>query len=389
MNSVWIVNNIPTPYRVYFFKALNEELEKRHISFHVSFMARTEKGRGWHYHRGEELGFPYTVHGGIHSNFGGIPAHINPGIMARCAFKKDDVSIVAGGWLHPTSFMLPVIRRKGLRLFWSESNLNSIRRTGAITSFMRRLLLAGFDGFCIPNDRAYEWLHAYVTGLEKKIVLTLPNLVNERFFIRGVQDRRTSRSELRARYRIDSKERVFICPARLLERKGIRAFLWAIKETSPSNVTLLIAGDGPDRVRLESIAASIQSMKIQFLGFCQIEEMIDLYALSDVFLLPSFEDPNPLSVIEACHSRLPLLISRRLGNLPETLKEGVNGWSFDPGEEESIRTAVDLCLRSSPEELIKMGENSYRIAQESFTTAKVVPRLVDSLDAAARENPKR
>lgn len=60
------------------------------------------------------------------------------------------------------------------------------------------------------------------------------------------------------------------------------------------------------------------------------ECMPGYYAAADLFVLASVQDPCPLSVVEALHSGLPLLLSRRLGNASKALEESGNWWSFDP-----------------------------------------------------------
>lgn len=50
--------------------------------------------------------------------------------------------------------------------------------------------------------------------------------------------------------------------------------------------------------------------------------MIELYSISDVFVLPSISDANPLTCIEALWTELPLFISENCGNYPEVIEQG-------------------------------------------------------------------
>jgi glycosyltransferase involved in cell wall biosynthesis len=345
-------------------------------------MSLTEKGRNWPYEKGEDLGFPYVLHRGIHPYLSNTPFHINPGILTKAVFSKKDVTIVAGGWLFPSSFLVPIFKRNGLCLFWSESNVYSQRRTGRITSSARRLILSHFDGFCIPNDRAYEWLKLYVHDIEEKQTIHLPNLVDENLFCSEVKRRRRDKDALRKRYGISEKEKVLLCPARLVDSKGVHAYLSAIRDLQASNVSILIAGEGPDRARLEELASKISGFKVRLLGFCLEDRMLDLYAVADIFLLPSFQDPNPLSVVEACHAGLPLLVSQRLGNFLEAYREGENGWAFEPSDPFSCNAAMEKAIGTLPEKLKKMGSVSSKIAAKRFSTRKVVQTLFESLQVA-------
>lgn len=380
MKSLWIVTNIPTPYRIYFFQHLHRELKERNVNFHVSFMARTERGRNWRYETGADLCFPYTIHKGIHPRIWNVAFHFNPGIALRAASGQDDICIVAGGWLMPSALIVPVSRGRGPTLFWSESNMDSLRRTRRITSAARRMILSRFDGFCVPNDRATQWLAAHVSGLKHKKLISLPNLVDEGIYAEGTRQRRKNMAGLRKKYHIRGEDRVLVCPARLMPRKGIGAFLQAFGVMPAAGITLLVAGDGPERDHLAHLAAANSFFSVKFLGFCSLETMLDLYAISNGFLLPSFEDPNPLSVIEACHSGLPLLLSRRLGNCPEALIDGKNGWAFDPGDAASIRSAVDAFVQAPASQLEQMGQMSASIGQHHFSTTATVVRLIRSLE---------
>jgi glycosyltransferase involved in cell wall biosynthesis len=343
-------------------------------------MALTEKDRNWPYKPGQDLGFPYAVHKGIHPNPLGITWHLNPGLVSRAIFESDDVTIMAGSWLVPSSLLVSFFRQRGLRIFWSESHAESTRHKGFLVTVARRIFLSFYDGFCFPNDRAIEWLKQYVYDIDKKVFFKLPNLVNENLFSKEVIKRKDNKIRLRGSYNIHQGDLILLCPARLMERKGIRAFFSAVRDCPFKNVTILIAGDGPDRKKLEEFGRTMKAIKTCFLGFCNEEKMLDLYALSDMLLLPSFEDPNPLSVIEACHAGLPLLISRQLGNYPEALLEKENGWGFDPHDPSSMIQALDSAVKTSREKLEIMGSCSSKIGEQNFSTRKTVAQFVDALE---------
>jgi glycosyltransferase involved in cell wall biosynthesis len=307
--------------------------------------------------------------------------------MRRAFSRIDEICIVAGGWLIPSALLTPILRRDKLTLFWSESNDKSTRRKGIVSSIARKFAVSRFDGYCVPNRRATEWLRFYIPEFKKKLRISLPNLVDESLYSGAGYNRRKNKEALRKKFNLGAKEKVLLCPVRLMERKGIEAFLEAIKGMALPDVVVLVAGDGPDRKRLENLTASMSDIEVRILGFCPTEKMLELYALSDVFLLPSFEDPNPLSVIEACHAALPLLLSRRLGNYPEVFREGQNGWSFDPSDAESIQRALNRCLAAPDSILMRMGKFSSEIARNKFATDTVIGGLITSLEDSLRDKP--
>ena len=107
--------------------------------------------------------------------------------------------------------------------------------------------------------------------------------------------------------------------------------------------------------------------------------MRDLYNEVDGFILPSFSDPSPLSVIEALHMHLPLLISSHCGNHFEAIKVGENGFIFDPDNPEDIKTKFELFMERSSDWL-KMGDISAKIYEETFKTDLVVDHYIEQFN---------
>jgi len=105
--------------------------------------------------------------------------------------------------------------------------------------------------------------------------------------------------------------------------------------------------------------------------------MPGLYHAASLFLLASTHDPNPLWIVEALHSGLPLLVSRRIGNFAEALKEGVNGWAFDPADSATAILQTKNAFTAEPATLAKMGARSRILAHDSWDSKATVSRFLD------------
>jgi glycosyltransferase involved in cell wall biosynthesis len=242
---------------------------------------------------------------------------------------------------------------------------------------LRQWIANGADAFAVPGRIAAETLRNE-WGLDDKPLVPLPNLINEELFGVRVTELRARRSALRRSFGLSNAEFAILWPTRLHERtKGIMNFLRAVEGTLDSRVKILIAGEGPDRHRLESWLAASSMSGVTLLGWQSEERMLELYASCDLLLLPSLRDPNPLSVIEGLWAGLPLLISDRCGNWPEAVEQGVNGWVVDPMSQTQVRRTFEEILRLTPEQLAGAGSASARIARNKFSTPANVELFAD------------
>jgi glycosyltransferase involved in cell wall biosynthesis len=101
-----------------------------------------------------------------------------------------------------------------------------------------------------------------------------------------------------------------------------------------------------------------------FAGFRQVGELRDFYAGAGVFIHPALSEPWGLVINEAMASGLPILTSNNVGAAEELVREGVNGFSFDPEDVEELAGLMGRVAGMSPEERLAMGEASLRLIAE-------------------------
>ena len=147
-------------------------------------------------------------------------------------------------------------------------------------------------------------------------------------------------------------------------------------------ITLIIAGSGSTQAKMEaSVREKGLTQQIRFVGHVSGSDMLELLAIADGFVLPSLGDPYPLSVIEALFAALPLLLSDRVGSVPEALKPTQNGYLFDPTQPAQIQDAVWQFIQQSPAQRANMGQKSLQIARERFMAQPVINTFLDNLFA--------
>jgi glycosyltransferase involved in cell wall biosynthesis len=107
----------------------------------------------------------------------------------------------------------------------------------------------------------------------------------------------------------------------------------------------------------------------------------DLFAAADVFVLPSRADCLAVVLMEAAAACLPI-VTTGVGALPEAVHDGKNGMVIAPDDGIALGDAI-LRLHAEPELRARMGEVSYRLAQERFDARKSAHRLLALLKALA------
>jgi len=133
---------------------------------------------------------------------------------------------------------------------------------------------------------------------------------------------------------------------------------------------LLMVGDGPERHAAEALSRQLGvDEHVRFLG--KQEQMEDILAVSDVFLLPSEYESFGLAALEAMAARV-VVISSNAGGLAEINIAGETGYMADVGDVETMsKYAIEIL--SNAEQLATMKEKAYEHACE-FDISKIIPQ---------------
>lgn len=140
-----------------------------------------------------------------------------------------------------------------------------------------------------------------------------------------------------------------------------------------------IVGWGEQRPRLEELARSLGvADRIRFLGRVSDEELRLAYLRCTFFCLPSTADLQSLATLEALASSKPVILANALA-LPHLVREGSNGYLFEPGNITELASRIRTLLSKTPAELAAMGKASHEIAEtHSFEHA------IDTMEALYR-----
>jgi glycosyltransferase involved in cell wall biosynthesis len=111
------------------------------------------------------------------------------------------------------------------------------------------------------------------------------------------------------------------------------------------NARLALVGDGPNRSVLEKHFAGTPT---HFVGYLTGKQLGSAFASSDAFIFPSRTETLGLVLLEAMAAGCPV-VAARSGGIPDIVTDGVNGYLFDPADEQGAIAATVRLLQQQEE----------------------------------------
>lgn len=140
-----------------------------------------------------------------------------------------------------------------------------------------------------------------------------------------------TREEARASLGVEGALLAFA--GRIGAQKSLDVGLDAVSRVA--GVSLLVAGDGPEREALERRAGP----GVRFLGPLPREDVLRLFRAADATLLPSTWENFPHTVVESLAVGTPV-IATTVGGVPEVVVDGGNGLLVPPGDAAALASAI-------------------------------------------------
>jgi glycosyltransferase involved in cell wall biosynthesis len=220
-----------------------------------------------------------------------------------------------------------------------------------------RLALRAFDHVSTPSPSVSAILLR--SGLQSEKVSLIRNGVDIECFRGAVA---TLRVELRHRDR-----RIVGFVGRLVRNKGGETLLHAAHAVlaAEKKVLFVFVGEGPCREKWQALAAELGiADDVIFTG--TRTDMPGVYASFDVFVLPSFDEAMPMSLLEAMSSGIPT-IATPVGGVPDVVVDGETGILATPGDVTGLTRDI-LGLLQDPEKARRIGEKGFHRVTQEFSS---------------------
>jgi N-acetyl-alpha-D-glucosaminyl L-malate synthase BshA len=267
--------------------------------------------------------------------------HASAAYMAKKILEQEGIHIPVITTLHGTDITLV-----GRDKTYAPVVAFSINQSDAITAVSQNLRDETFNTFKIEKPIQVIYNFVDVARFNRKPIDAFKKLIapnGERVLLHASNFRKVKRVE------------------------DVVKIFYEVSQQIPSK--LLFVGDGPERGSAEELCRKLDICDdVHFVG--KQEQMEDILAIADLFLLTSDYESFGLAALEAMAAGVPV-ISTNAGGLPEIMVEGVTGYMGDIGDVETMsRRAIDTL--QFDEKLDEFKKNAAQHAKH-FDIHNIVP----------------
>ena len=255
-----------------------------------------------------------------------------------------------------------------------------------------------------PRSLAYLWLEKkqFTYDNERLLIATSENIMKNvqmnyplprhafRIAYPGVdsnlvfkQNNPTHKGMLRDKLGIPRDDLVILFVGTEFKRKGLDALLKGFATIVDSNLTLVIAGGGGGKMTEYVQMAKKLGVENRTIFLGLVEDVENIYAASDIFILPTLSDPSPLVPLEAMASGLATILSNEhYTGTAEHIKHGEALILTDPKDPEEIAEA--LRKLTDKEYRLELGQKGRRTA-ERITWERTTEVTLDAYHDVLRQ----
>jgi glycosyltransferase involved in cell wall biosynthesis len=226
--------------------------------------------------------------------------------------------------------------------------------TNSLSKLLIKTLLSQCD---IVICLSQAWFEYFNQNFKIRAIKILPNIIDYPTIIKDIPK---------------TDNITFLFLGLICDEKGIFDILKVIiknKEHYKEKIKLLIGGNGETN-RLKGLIEKHQIGDIvEFLGWISQEKKVDVLNKTDIYILPSYREGLPISILEAM-SYGKAIISTNVGGIPEIVINIKNGLIIEPGNMEQLEQSLWFFLEH-PELIKEYGALSEHMAQNYLPHAVV------------------
>jgi glycosyltransferase involved in cell wall biosynthesis len=356
MQRVAFVNTHPIQYFAPMYKELNRSEDLSITALYLSdFSVRGGLDRSFD----REVKWDLNLLEGYEARFiagadqrgepGGFMSTIAPAIWGEVRRDRYDALIVHGHTPAAQLIAVGAAKASGTPVFMRCETHLGLHRSPARAA-LRRPLIGGLyrtlDGVLAIGAANAAFYRAM--GVPDRRIFSMPYTVDNARFVADARLEPSEREEIRRQLGVEDTAPIVLYVAKFQRRKKpddlIRAA--ARLEQMGASFHLVLVGSGEMEQELSRLVSQLRLRTVHFPGFVNQTLLPKIYGASDVFVLPSQDEPWGLAVNEAMCAGLPIVASREIGCVPDLVKDGRNGRLFDSGHVDGLVHALAGLLQS-------------------------------------------
>ncbi|RLF47757.1 MAG: glycosyltransferase family 1 protein [Thermoplasmata archaeon] len=175
---------------------------------------------------------------------------------------------------------------------------------------------------------------------DERKVLVIPNPVDDTFFNDGLNNKISN----------ENKSPTILYVGRLSHRKGLHVLILAMKRVVKKipDARLLVVGEGHTKEFAKLLVKALGLEKnVKLLGLVRLQQLLLLYKMSNVFVLPSiYGESFGIVLLEAMASGVPV-VATDVGGINEVITPNYTGLLVEPGNSKELANAILKVLNDS------------------------------------------
>lgn len=272
---------------------------------------------------------------------------------ADLVFATDGVSVGMPAWLVAKISRIPLFVRLGGDYAWEQG----VQRCGIVDTL---------DEFTKKTPKSYSFFIRFLALIQRFVVRQSERVIVPSEYLKKIVSTwpGVKTDKIKVIYsvleplpvsHVASEEEIFtvLTAGRLVPWKGVADLIKVITHIPDSR--LVIAGDGPERENLEALAVSLKVQgRVIFAGPCSKQELADLLAKSDVFVLNTAYEGLSHMLLEVMATGTPI-ITTAVGGNGELITDEVSGKLVSYGDHGVLLDAIKT-VKTEPSTAINMAK---------------------------------
>ncbi len=245
---------------------------------------------------------------------------------------------------------------------------------------LKRFFIQKGDGFYCYGTKSTQY--AIQLGAKPSQILVANNAVDNDAIRQKFESAWPTRDHVKAMRGLRRYNFVFV--GRIASMKNLLTLLEAYRSVQTADWGLLVVGSGDEEEKLKEFCRIHALTGVQFVPGVSWQDVPLYMSLGDVFVLPSFSETWGLVLNEAMVCQMPVLVSNRCGSSVDLVREGKNGFTFDPFQVEDLASKLSWCMEHV-EELPQMGKASLALIQR-YNPQQVAKEMIDGFYQVLHES---